>query len=216
MGRRTSEANRQMVRRQIAGRGIRSARVLGAFLRVDRIHFVPAGGREVAYGDHPVSIGAGQTVSQPYMVALMLDHLRLRRGLSVLEVGSGSGYALALLWAAGARPFGVEWNPALLAAARENLRAAGVPALPLRAGDGALGWPEKAPFDRILVSAACPAPPPPLLDQLAPGGLFLAPVTDEEGQVLLRLWKEGEGRFRTETLERCVFVPLKGPFGLSE
>jgi protein-L-isoaspartate(D-aspartate) O-methyltransferase len=131
-------------------------------------------------------------------------------------VGSGSGYALALLWAAGARPFGVEWNPALLAAARENLRAAGVPALPLRAGDGALGWPEKAPFDRILVSAACPAPPPPLLDQLAPGGLFLAPVTDEEGQVLLRLWKEGEGRFRTETLERCVFVPLKGPFGLSE
>jgi protein-L-isoaspartate(D-aspartate) O-methyltransferase len=216
MARRTSEANRQMVRRQIAGRGIRSARVLGAFLRVDRIHFVPAGARQVAYGDHPVSIGAGQTVSQPYMVALMMDHLRLRRGLSVLEVGSGSGYALALLWAAGTRPFGVEWDPALLAAARENLRAAGVPELPLRAGDGALGWPEKAPFDRILVSAACPTPPPPLLDQLSPGGLFLAPVADGEGQVLLRLWKEGEGRFRTETLERCVFVPLKGPFGLSE
>lgn len=205
-----------MVRRQIAGRGIRSPRVLKAFLRVDRLHFVPPGARGVAYGDHPVSIGSGQTVSQPYMVALMLDHLRLERGQKVLEVGCGSGYALALLWAAGSRPFGIEWNPALLAAARENLRAAGIPDLPLRAGDGALGWPEEAPFQRILVSAACPAPPPPLLDQLAPGGLFLAPVADGEGQVLLRLRKEAGGAFRSETLERCVFVPLLGPFGLSE
>lgn len=216
MAARTTEANREMVLRQIAGRGIRSWRVLGAFLRVDRIHFVPPGARAVAYGDHPVSIGAGQTVSQPYMVALMLDHLRLRRGLKVLEVGSGSGYVLALLRAAGTHPYGVEWHPALVEAARENLRAAGVPELPLRAGDGAFGWPEEAPFDRVLVSAACPAPPAPLLDQLSPGGVFLAPVSDEGGQVLVRIRKDAAGRLRTEALERCVFVPLRGAFGLSE
>ncbi len=205
-----------MVRRQILRRGLRSVRVLGAFLRVDRIHFVPQGASPVAYGDHPLSIGAGQTVSQPYMVALMLDRLRLRKGLKVLEVGAGSGYALALLAAAGTRPCGVEWHPPLAEAAAGNLRRAGFPGIPIRVGDGGFGWPEEAPFDRILVSAACPEVPPPLLEQLAPGGLLVAPVADPPGQVLLRLRKDPRGVSHREFLERCVFVPLRGAFGLEE
>lgn len=205
-----------MVRRQILRRGVGSWRVLGAFLRVDRIHFVPEGARPAAYGDHPLSIGAGQTVSQPYMVALMLDALRLYRGAKVLEVGAGSGYALALLAAARTRPFGVEWHPTLARAAEANLLRAGLPRIPIRTGDGGFGWPEEAPFDRILVSAACPQVPPPLLEQLAPLGLLVAPVADPPGQVLIRLRKDLSGRLHREVLERCVFVPLRGAFGLEE
>jgi protein-L-isoaspartate(D-aspartate) O-methyltransferase len=210
---RTSPENRRMVRRQIYGRGIRSRRVLRAFLTVDRAFFVPGRFTARAYGDHPVPIPAGQTISQPYMVAIMLEHLRVRRGMRVLEVGSGSGYALALLKAMSARPFGVEWHNELESIMRGNLQAAGFPGIPCRFGDGGLGWPEEAPFDRIVVSAACPSVPEPLLNQLVEGGLLLAPVNEGVGQVLLRCRRGARGRVETESLDRCVFVPLLGRYG---
>lgn len=210
---RGSPSNREMVRRQLAGRGIRSRRVLGAFLRVDRRHFVPPEAEGGAHGDHPVSIGLGQTVSQPYMVALMLEALLVRPGMRVLEVGSGSGYVLALLAAMGARAFGIEWHPGLARRLADNCQAAGFPGIPLRIGDGGHGWREEAPFDRILVSACCPAVPPPLLEQVAPGGMILAPVREGGGQALLRITRRPSGAFDLEWRDRCVFVPLLGDFG---
>jgi protein-L-isoaspartate(D-aspartate) O-methyltransferase len=207
-----NEALRQMVRNHIAGRGIRSRRVVGGFLRVDRRHFVPDRFTAQAYEDHPVPIGSGQTVSQPFMVAIMLEALDVHRDMKVLEVGSGSGYALALLRAMGAHPFGVEWYAELLGALKDNLRAAGVEDVPVRQGDGGLGWPEEAPFDRILVSAACPEIPAPLLEHLKPDGRLTAPVNSGMAQLLTRITRTPAG-FRREQLDGCVFVPLLGKYG---
>ncbi len=201
-----------MVRRQIYGRGIRTRSVLRAFLSVDRSLFVPVRFTTDAYGDHPVPIPAGQTISQPYMVAVMLDALKVVPGMKVLEVGAGSGYVLALLQAMGARAFGIEWHGELEAALRRNLASAGSRGVRFRIGDGGLGWPDEGPFDRVLVSAACPQVPEPLLSQLADGGVLVAPVDEGGGQVLLRYRKEG-GRLETEPLDRCVFVPLLGRYG---
>jgi protein-L-isoaspartate(D-aspartate) O-methyltransferase len=201
-----------MIKSQIRPRGVRSRRVIGAMLKVDRRHFVPEGSSRLAYGDHPVPIGMGQTISQPYMVAVMLELLDAHRGMKVLEVGAGSGYVLALLTAMGARPFGIEWHAPLAGAISENLRQAGLPAVPVRVGDGGAGWPEEAPFDRVLVSAACPDVPRPLLDQLAPDGVLLAPVNEGYGQVVVRLTRTAGG-FEEEYFDRCVFVPLLGRYG---
>jgi len=203
-----------MVRDQVVGRRVRSRHVIGALLRVDRRAFVPAASAGVALGDHPVSIACGQTVSQPYMVALMLDALKVRRGMRILEVGAGSGYVLALLSAMGARPYGVEWHPELASRIPGHLSAARSRAVAVRCGDGGLGWPEEAPFDRILVSAACPRVPPPLLQQLAPDGILVAPVDWPGGgaQVLRRMTKT-PGGVEVEDLGGCVFVPLVGLFG---
>lgn len=203
---------RHMVRTQLAGRDIRSRRVLAAFLRVDRRHFVPERLSSQAYGDHPVAIGSGQTISQPYMVASMLQVLDVHRGMKVLEVGAGSGYVLGLLEAMGARAWGIEWHPDLASAIGANLRAAGLEGGRLRVGDGGLGWPEEAPFHRILVSAACPAVPPPLIQQLAQGGILVAPVDSGRVQVLMRYTKIPAG-VREESFEGCVFVPLVGRYG---
>jgi len=205
-------ALKRMVRIHMAGRGIRSRHVLGAFLRVDRRHFVPDRSAAQAYDDHPLVIGDGQTISQPFMVALMLEALEVRRGMKVLEVGAGSGYVLALLTAMGARAFGVEWHGSLAAAIPEALQRAGWTGPRVRAGDGGLGWPEEAPFDRILVSAACPRVPPPLLDQLDPGGVLVAPVDAGGVQVLTRIVKRSWG-LEEERGEGCVFVPLLGRYG---
>ncbi len=203
-----------MVREHLRGRGIRSRRVLGAFLRVDRRHFVPADRLKEAYGDYPVPIGCGQTVSQPFMVALMLEALRVGRGMKVLEVGAGSGYVLALLCAMGARPFGVEFQRDLALGVAERARAAGFGGVAVRCGDGGAGWPEEAPFDRVIISAACPEVPKPVRDQLAPGGILVAPVGSpyHGAQVLTRMTRHGEG-FLTEALDGCVFVPLLGACG---
>jgi protein-L-isoaspartate(D-aspartate) O-methyltransferase len=207
-----NEVLRGMVRNHIVGRGIRSRRVVGAFLRVDRRHFVPHRYLAQAYDDHPVPIGGGQTVSQPYMVAIMLEALDVHRNMKVLEVGSGSGYALALLRAMGACPYGMEWYAELVGILKENLRAAGMADIHVRQGDGGMGWPEEAPFDRILVSAACPEAPGPLLEQLKPGGRLAAPVNAGMAQVLTRITRTPSG-FRREQLDGCVFVPLLGKYG---
>ncbi len=210
-------AVKAMVREQIVGRRVRSRHVIGALLRVDRRIFVPAAHAAQALGDHPVSIPCGQTVSQPYMVALMLEALKMRRGMTVLEVGSGSGYVLALLGVMGARAFGVEWHRELASGIPERLAAARSRAASVRCGDGGLGWPERAPYDRILVSAACPRVPEPLLEQLAPGGILVAPVDGPGGgsQVLSRITK-APGGMEVEDLGGCVFVPLLGRYGKAD
>jgi len=200
-----------MVRGQIA-RQARSRRLLGAFLRVDRRLFVPPEHTRLAYHDGPVALGFGQTVSQPAMVAEMLEALEVHRGQKVLEVGAGSGYALALLAALGARVFGLDRIPELLGPIPARFRALRLPAPALRCADGAEGWPEEAPFDRILVSAACPEIPGPLLDQLAPGGLLAAPVGDRHTQWLTVLRRSGRG-VEARRSTACVFVPLLGPYG---
>ena len=202
-----------MVKSQISSRGVKSRRVIAAMLKVDRRHFVPEGSAHLAYGDHPVPIGIGQTISQPYMVGIMLDLLDVHRGMKVLEVGAGSGYVLALLRAMGARPYGIEWHRTLAEAIPLNFRRAGLVEVPVRAGDGGLGWPEEAPFDRVLISAACPDVPKPLLEQLAPGGALLAPVNEGFGQVVVRLVKTACG-FEEAYFDRCVFVPLLGRYGM--
>lgn len=201
-----------MVRDQLVGRGIRSRRVLGAFLRVDRRHFVPGRLSGQAYGDHPLPIGAGQTISQPYMVALMLELLDVHRGMKVLEVGAGSGYVLALLRAMGARAFGVEWHGELACSAPLALRAAGLEGPRIRAGDGGLGWPGEEPFERVLVSAACPKVPQDLVEQLVPGGILVAPVDEGGIQVLTRLVRRPWG-VDEERHGGCIFVPLLGRHG---
>lgn len=206
-------ATRMMVKSQISSRGVKSRRVIAAMLKVDRRHFVPEGSAHLAYGDHPVPIGIGQTISQPYMVGIMLDLLDVHRGMKVLEVGAGSGYVLALLRAMGARPYGIEWHRTLAEAIPLNFRRAGLVEVPVRAGDGGLGWPEEAPFDRVLISAACPDVPKPLLEQLAPGGALLAPVNEGFGQVVVRLVKTACG-FEEAYFDRCVFVPLLGRYGM--
>jgi protein-L-isoaspartate(D-aspartate) O-methyltransferase len=207
-------ALKAMVREHLRRRGIGSLHVLGAFLRVDRRHFVPADRLGDAYGDYPLPIGCGQTVSQPFMVALMLEALGVRRGMKVLEVGAGSGYAMALLKAMGARPYGVEFHRELALGIAMRVRAAGLGEVAVRCGDGGVGWPEEAPFDRILISAACPRIPDPLLEQLGEGGLLVAPVDSpfHGAQVLTRMTRRG-AEVKTEALDGCVFVPLLGAYG---
>jgi protein-L-isoaspartate(D-aspartate) O-methyltransferase len=207
-----TEAQRAMVRRQIFDRGLKKPSLLRAFLKVDREVFVGAGSRAQAHGDHPVTIGHGQTVSQPFMVALMLNALEVRPGVKVLEVGAGSGYVLALLSALGARPYGVEWLMDLACSIPERLAANDLRHVQVSCGDGGLGWPQESPFERILVSAACPEVPPPLVEQLAPGGILVAPVGTLYGQELVRLRKRPTG-ITHEGLGGCVFVPLRGKFG---
>jgi len=202
-----------MVRGQIA-RQVRSRRLVGAFLRVDRRLFVPPEHTRLAYHDGPVTLGFGQTVSQPAMVAEMLEALEVHRGQRALEVGAGSGYALALIAALGATVFGVERIAGLLGPVPDRFRALGLPSPALRCADGAEGWPAEAPFDRILVSAACPAVPEPLLDQLAPGGTLAAPVGDR-GLQHLTVVHRGPRGFETRRSTACVFVPLLGPLGFS-
>ena len=202
-----------MIASQLRGRGIRDERVLAAFARVPRHLFCPDVSLAEAYADHPVEIGCGQTISQPYMVAWMLEAARLQPTDRVLEIGTGSGYQTALLAELGARVFSVERLPELLDAARERLWKLGVESVTLRAGDGSEGWPEHAPFDCVLVAAGTPAIPGPLRRQLAMGGRLLAPVGSRAHQELVRVERLGEDRYREERLGGCVFVPLIGAGG---
>ncbi len=203
---------REMVDRQLRPRGIRDPRVLEAFLEVPRHRFVPASMAPYAYEDHPLSIGQGQTISQPYIVALMTRELQVRGGEKVLEVGTGSGYQAAILAHMGAEVFGVERLPALAERARTLLRELGYDGVRLDVGDGTLGLPREAPFDRIIVTAAAPEIPPSLKDQLADGGLLVIPVGESFSQVLLVIRREGD-RFHTRNAGGVVFVKLKGKEG---
>ncbi len=177
----------RMVERQIAARGIRDDRILAAFRRVPRHEFIPAGELRYAYEDAPVPIGDGQTISQPYMTALMLRSLDLEGGEKVLEVGSGSGYVAALLSELGASVIGIELVTRLARESAARLAGLGYARARIMEGDGSAGLPAEAPFDRILVSCAAPQVPATLAGQLAPGGLLVVPVGNRREQTLVRV-----------------------------
>ncbi|MGH9702246.1 MAG: protein-L-isoaspartate(D-aspartate) O-methyltransferase [Candidatus Acidiferrales bacterium] len=207
------DAMRQaMVEQQIRHRGIVSPRVLEAMRTVPRHKFVPEALQAEAYSDKPLPIGEGQTISQPYVVAAMTAVLELTGSERVLEVGTGCGYQAAILTRLAGEVYSIESRAALADAARARLEGLGYSNVRIRAGDGTLGWPEAAPLDRILVTAAAPSVPPPLLDQLAEGGQLVIPVGDADRQILRRIFKHG-GSFIESSLFDCRFVPLVGRFG---
>lgn len=198
----------RMVAQQIAARGIDDAATLGAMRSVPRHRFVPDDRRAQAYRDHPLPIGWGQTISQPYIVALMTQLAQPRSGLRVLEIGTGSGYQAAVLAAAGAEVFTIEIVPELAAWGQKNLRDAGFTQVKVRQGDGYFGWPEHAPFDAIVVTAAADHVPPPLVAQLKDGGRMVIPVGSPFlTQTLMRITRRGKD-VASESLLPVRFVPL--------
>ena len=201
---------RNMVDAQLRRRGIRDERVLGAMLEIPRERFVPMEARVEAYQDGPIPIGHGQTISQPYMTALMAESLELKGWETVLEVGAGSGYAAAVLGLLAARVVAVEIVPRLAALARENLRAAGYGRnVTVIEGDGSLGCPESGPYDAISVAAAAAEIPAALLAQLNDPGRLVMPVGARDDQELLVLTRR-EGRLDSRVATLCRFVPLVG------
>lgn len=203
-----------MVRRQIQARGIVDPRVLEAMRRVPRERFVPESRLSQAFDDAPVPIGAGQTVSQPYIVAFMAEALRLAGDERVLEVGTGSGYQTAVLARLSQTVYTVEILSPLAERAVEALASLGIANVRMRMGDGYRGWPEEGPFDAILVSCAPDHIPAPLLAQLAQGGRMVVPIGGAGDQDLFRLTRDSPGgAVRSERLLPVSFVPLTGPFG---
>jgi protein-L-isoaspartate(D-aspartate) O-methyltransferase len=206
----------RMVERQLRARGIDDERVLAAMAAVPRELFVPADQRGRAYDDAALPIGAGQTISQPYMVALICSELRLRGGERVLDVGTGSGYQAAVLAELGAEVHSVERVPELADRARESLAAAGLAdRVHLHVGDGTCGLPGEAPFDAIAVAAAAPELPASLYDQLAEGGRLVVPVGPRAEQLLEVVVRTPEGPAARRTIP-CRFVPLLGVEGFQE
>jgi protein-L-isoaspartate(D-aspartate) O-methyltransferase len=200
-------ARQQMVEFQLRARGVRDQRVLNAMLRVPRHEFVDPGFRDQAYEDHPIPIGQDQTISQPYIVALMLEALRLTPGDKVLEVGTGSGYVTALLAELTAQVFSIERHAALAAKASHILTGLGYTRVKIMVGDGSQGLPTFAPFDAIIVSAAAPELPHNLLSQLGEGGRMIIPVGTAESQHL-QLIRMQSGEQQISLREACRFVPL--------
>jgi len=204
-----------MVEHQLRGRGIRDERVLAAMLEIPRHLFVAPEMTECAYLDQPLTIGRGQTISQPYMVAAMTEALELAGTERVLEVGAGSGYQAAVLGRLAREVIALELEPRLAEAAAERLARLGFANVRVLAGDASGGYAEMAPYDGIVVSAAARSVPQPLVDQLADGGRLLIPVGPEDGQELLRIRRTGAGVTR-EVLHYCRFVPLLGRHGQPE
>jgi protein-L-isoaspartate(D-aspartate) O-methyltransferase len=196
-----------MVRVQLAERGIRDLRVLDAMRSVPRHDFVPESFRQDAYEDHPLPIGEGQTISQPYIVAAMLEHLALQSTDRVLEIGTGSGYVTALLSLLCAEVYSVERHARLAALAESSVQRLKYWNVKIRVGDGSEGWAEYAPFDAILVSAATPEIPAALFAQLREGGRMVVPIGPSSSQELQLIRKVAE-RPEVKILEGCRFVPL--------
>lgn len=198
-----------MVERHIAGEGIRDSATLRAMREVPRHELVPAKLRDEAYENHPLPIGFGQTISQPYVVGYMTEIVRPRRGMRVLEVGTGSGYQAAVLAATGAEVYSIEIFGALADTARARLERLGYRNVTVRHGDGHDGWPEAAPFDAILVTAAGDHVPPALTRQLKPGGRMVIPVGSVYGaQYLILVEKNAKAALRTRNLLPVAFVPM--------
>ena len=206
-----------MVETQIAGRGVRDLPVLEAMRQVPRESFVTAWRRDDAYADEPLPIEEGQTISQPYIVAAMIEATRPRPGDRALEIGTGSGYAAAVLATIVAEVYTVERLAGLAASARRRLANLGYANVHVRHANGTLGWPAHAPYDVIIVTASGPHVPQPLLDQLATGGRLVMPVgSGRAGQRLVRVTntgRSGDDRFEREELEAVAFVPLIGAEG---
>jgi protein-L-isoaspartate(D-aspartate) O-methyltransferase len=205
----------EMIEKQLRRRGISDAAVLAAMKAVPRHEFVPQELRSRAYEDVPLPIGGGQTISQPYIVAAMTAALRLQPGDRVLEIGTGCGYQAAVLSRLAKEVFTIERRPELASAASAKLARLGYANAHVHCGDGTLGLAEFAPFHAILVAAAAPAVPKPLLAQLAEGGRMILPVGDAEHQELQLIERRGDA-FPTKMLEGCRFVPLVGYHGWQE
>jgi len=205
-------ARARMVREDIAGRGVRDERVLQAMGAVPRHEFVPDDLRRRAYDDRPLPIGGGQTISQPYIVAAMTELARVGPDDVALEIGTGSGYQAAVLARLARHVFTIEILPDLAASARARLDRLGFTNVTVRAGDGYQGWPERAPFDVIVVTAAPDEIPPALLEQLKPGGRMVVPVGPEDAVQSLRLVeKDGDGVVRERDVMPVRFVPMVRP-----
>lgn len=202
----------EMVEFQIRARGVGDERVLAAMRKIPRHLFVPRGYERSAYEDRPLPIGEGQTISQPYIVAVMTEQLDLAPQDRVLEVGTGSGYQAALLAELAGTVISIERLASLADRAQQNLARAGVTNVKVVVGDGTEGYPPEAPYDAVIVTAASPTIPDPLIDQLAEGGRLLAPVGPRECQDLLKLVKR-EGKVESIPLGGVCFVPLIGQFG---
>jgi protein-L-isoaspartate(D-aspartate) O-methyltransferase len=208
---------RDMVRLQIAARGVADRRVLDAMGRVPRERFVRESHTRFAYEDTPLPIEEGQTISQPYIVALMAEALELAPGDRVLEIGAGSGYAAAVLGQLAREVWAVERHAPLAQGARERMESLGYDNVHIVEGDGTLGWPEHAPYDAVVVAAGGPDIPPALLEQLAPGGRLVIPVgSDPRLQELIRVRKREGGEIARENLGAVSFVPLVGAQGWTE
>jgi protein-L-isoaspartate(D-aspartate) O-methyltransferase len=207
----------QMVRRQIAARGVRDRQVLEAMRTVPREAFVPERLAELAYDDSPLPIGEDQTISQPYVVALMAEGLELQPDDKVLEIGAGSGYAAAVLSRIAREVRAVERHASLAREARQRLERLAYTNVHVRHGDGTLGWPEHAPYAAIAVAAGGPEVPQALLDQLAKGGRLVIPIgPDPRMQSLVRVRHREDGSFAREDLGAVRFVPLIGAQGWGE
>ena len=207
-----SRLREMMVTRQLEPRGITNRRVLEAFLDVPRDEFVPGVDLTESYGDHPIPIGEGQTISQPYMVAVMTQCLKLTGEEKVLEIGTGSGYQAAILSRLARTVYSVERIESIARRTDELLRRKNYDNINIKVGDGTLGWPEYGPYDGIIVTAGSPGIPSPLVEQLAEGGRLVIPAGSGYSQRLLVLTRRGD-----EIIQRdeggCVFVPLIGEYG---
>lgn len=209
-------ARRRMVAEQVVARGITDSRVIDAMLKVPRHKFVEEALEGKAYQDAPLPIGEKQTISQPYMVAVMSEALNLKGFETVLEVGTGSGYQAAVLALLADRVFSLERIPALARRARKILDECGFSKVNIRLADGTHGWQDMAPFDAIVVTAGAPEVPQNYLDQLTVGGRLVIPVGDRDSQVLMRIKRTGEREYEEERLLGCRFVPLIGNHGWNE
>ena len=203
----------RMVKEQLLPRGIRNPEVLRAMQAVKRHLFVPEGRRRSAYGDHPLPIGEGQTISQPYMVALMTQLLSVEKDSRVLEVGTGSGYQTAVLAEIAKSVWSIEIIASLGKSAETRLAKLGYKNVHVRIGDGYAGWPENGPFDGIIVTCACPEAPKPLVEQLAEGGKMIIPIGKTLTYQTLTLFEKKKGKLERKDIAGCVFVPLLGEHG---
>ena len=206
------DARKRMVKIQLAGRGIRDSRVLAAMSEIPRHIFVSKSLENRAYDDNPLSIGFGQTISQPYMVAIMTELLGLEGRERVLEIGTGCGYQTAILMRLCRKVFTIERVEALSIEAQKNISGLEMNNVCFKVGDGTLGWNQEAPFDCILVTAGCPVVPETLVEQLAENGRLVIPVGDRFSQTLKRLTKNKE-KLKTENFTACRFVDLIGQYG---
>ncbi len=204
----------EMVSRQILSRGIDDSSLLEAFRNIPRHFFVPEDQKKFVYNDCPLPIGWGQTISQPYIVALMTLHLSLSKGTLVLEVGTGSGYQAAILAFLGARVYTIERFSPLAKEAKRVLDSLGMK-IRIREGDGTLGWSEHAPYERIIVTAGTSKIPPLLIEQLKVGGKMVIPLGQRFRQELTVVEKISETEIKEERVCGCMFVPLVGEYGWS-
>jgi len=202
-----------MVVEQLIPRGIKDPKVLEAFYKVERDKFIPEASRNCAYADYPLSIGENQTISQPFIVALMTECLGLSGNEKVLEIGTGSGYQAAILAELAKEVYSIERHDVLAKKAIDTLKSLCYTNIHIKVADGTLGWPEETPFDRIIVTAASPVVPGPLLEQLKDRGKLILPMGESLSQVLTLIEKKG-GNLEYTDICACVFVPLVGKYSM--